>query len=471
MQDVTTPPLPPLIPGRYPVLSNRSIAWAAIVLIVVGVGLAIMLLVDFGDGTHPDQLDAIKTAGTIVVGTGGAAALWLTARRQQATEIALNQAKEAHVLQEQVATYARAHQDRVAATTEGDAQARRITDLYTKAADQIGSDKAPVRLAGLYALRRVAQDNPDQRQTIVDVISAYLRMPYTLPAGQPPAEDASDAEHARFAARTQERQVRLTAQRILATHLCPGDAYWPDIDLDLTDATLIDLDFSGCRLGSARFDGAVFVGAARFDGARFLGAVRFDGARFTSDAGFAETRFEANARFDGTVFSGDADFVAAEFISESSADGARFVGARFAGMARFSRARFTVNAWFDKTRFEEDVRFSRAVFATGAAFQWARFGAGAAFSKAEFAGVILFDRATFGGVAEFNEARFTDDVGFTWTEFGDAALFDGAVFARAPRFDQAVASTAGAPSSWPREWTVVPDAERAGWGRLARESG
>jgi hypothetical protein len=57
------------------------------------------------------QLDVIRTAGTLVIGTGGAVALLLTARRQRYTELAL------------------VHTDR-------DATERRITDLYTKAADQ-----------------------------------------------------------------------------------------------------------------------------------------------------------------------------------------------------------------------------------------------------------------------------------------------------------------------------------------------
>jgi hypothetical protein len=46
---------------------------------------------------------------------------------------------------------------------------QRITDLYIKPVEQLGSDKAPVRLGGLYALERLAQGNPDQRQTIVNV--------------------------------------------------------------------------------------------------------------------------------------------------------------------------------------------------------------------------------------------------------------------------------------------------------------
>lgn len=279
-------------PGRYPVLSNRMIGWAALALIVVGVGLAIFLLILFGNGKHADQLAAVQTAGTIVVGTG-AAALWLTARRQQATEIALNQAKDAHALQEQVAAHARAHQERVAAATETDAQARRITDLYTKAVDQLGSTKAPVRLGGLYALERLAQDNPTQRPTIVNVLCAYLRMPFTPPTEQPPADDAPEPEHTRFEERTQERQVRLTAQRILATHLRPGGdpdhpvvTFWPDTDLDLTGATLTDLDMGGCHLRTARFDQARFVGTARFGGARFAGDAWFDETEFADDTGF-----------------------------------------------------------------------------------------------------------------------------------------------------------------------------------------
>jgi len=39
---------------------------------------------------------------------------------------------------------------------EFDVNERRGSDAYARAADQLGSDKAPVRLAGLYALERLA---------------------------------------------------------------------------------------------------------------------------------------------------------------------------------------------------------------------------------------------------------------------------------------------------------------------------
>lgn len=153
---------------RYSVLSPRAIWWTAGLIVLVGLGMAVWLLLAFGEGGNQarNQLEAIKTAGTIVIGTGGAAALLLAARRQRTAEIALKQKDRDHV------DAARAHalQERIAATTEADAAARRVTELYTTATAQLGSDKAPVRLAGLYALERLAQDNSSQRQTIVNVL-------------------------------------------------------------------------------------------------------------------------------------------------------------------------------------------------------------------------------------------------------------------------------------------------------------
>ena len=63
-------------------------------IVLVGVGATVWLLLAYTGGnadTNRVQLDAIRTAGTIVVGTGGAAALLLAARRQRSTEIALQQ--------------------------------------------------------------------------------------------------------------------------------------------------------------------------------------------------------------------------------------------------------------------------------------------------------------------------------------------------------------------------------------------
>jgi hypothetical protein len=54
-------------------------------------------------------------------------------------------------------------------------QQGQITDRYTKAVEQLGGDKLDVRLGGIYALERIAVDSKRDHQTIVAVLSAFVR--------------------------------------------------------------------------------------------------------------------------------------------------------------------------------------------------------------------------------------------------------------------------------------------------------
>ena len=303
-----------------------------------------VLLRRYGGQEAQVQLDAIRTAGTLVIGIGGAVALLLTARRQRYTELSL-------------------------VHTTRDATERRITELYTKAADQLGSEKAPVRLAGLHALERLAQNTPEQRQTIVDVICAYLRMPYPPPDEQPPAEDALAEAHTLYENRRQEQQVRLTAQNILSRnlhlvaqprrhwwHRTPPHAIpaWPGIRLDLTGALLLEFSLSQCQLdyadftraqftGTADFKRAQFTGGACFKGAQFTNVVYFEGAQFTNVADFEDAQFTVvffrAAQFTNVACFEDAQFTMAYFEDVQFTGGANFKGAQFADMANFKGSR------------------------------------------------------------------------------------------------------------------------------------
>jgi pentapeptide repeat protein len=325
----------PSEPGRP--LTIRVIVLGGVFVGLVGAGAVVALLYFYGGGTDRDRagLDVVRTAGTLVVGAGGAIALLLTARRQRSTELTLE------------------HQRQVAAAAERDAVEQRVTELYTHAVDQLGNDKAPVRLGGLHALERLAQNNPDQRQTIVDVICAYLRMPYAPPADAAPAE-----AHARYENRRQELQVRLTAQRILAAHLQPDatDAFWDEIDdLDLSEAHLYRLDLSGCHIQKAQFDRAQFSGYAVFNRAQFSGDAVFNGAQFGGDAWFGGARFSGNAEFDVAQFSRGVMFSEAQFNGY-----AVFGGAQFNGYAVFSGAQFSGNAVFGGAQFSGYTVFGGA---------------------------------------------------------------------------------------------------------------
>jgi hypothetical protein len=64
-------------------------------------------------------------------------------------------------------------------------QQGQITDRYTKAIEQLGSDKLDVRLGGIYALERIADDSKRDHPTVVEVLSAFVREHSTLAEPQP----------------------------------------------------------------------------------------------------------------------------------------------------------------------------------------------------------------------------------------------------------------------------------------------
>jgi Pentapeptide repeats (8 copies) len=50
-----------------------------------------------------------------------------------------------------------------------------ITERFTRAIEQLGSDNLDVRLGGIYALERIASSSEDDRGPILEVLTAYVR--------------------------------------------------------------------------------------------------------------------------------------------------------------------------------------------------------------------------------------------------------------------------------------------------------
>ena len=418
-------------------------AAAAVVIVALIVTVWLLAIADgaeAGTDRANSRLDAVRTGLAAGAGAGAAVGLMLAFRRQHHQEVATD-------------------------LTNRDATERRITELYTKAVEQLGNDKAPVRLGGLYALERLAQDNPAQRQTIVNVICAYLRMPFAseAPTGKPKPEAAEAPKVAAAETETspeapgdkwqQERQVRLTAQRILADHLridwfegqpAPGPVgpeFWPDMRLDLTGATLIDLNFYRVVAADARFAGAMFIGTAQFYEATFGGS-SFQAAKFTQEAAFSRASFKGHADFSKAAFAGKGWFSQASFSRDAD-----FNDASFNGDAMFYGTHFDDTAEFQPTTFSGDAMFAGATFDSSAWFSSATFAQRAAFGQATFAGDVTFQGVTFGGATDFAGATFPDRS--DWLPFKDTRVL-----------------VSSAQHVWPAGWRLMPN--RRGQYLLAR---
>lgn len=215
------------------------------------------------------QVDIIRNALTVGAGLGGVAALLLAFRRQQFVERQHKFYEGQQYHHEQTTKLDYEQRERAARHVEEDAAHRRITEMRIQAVEQLGSDKAPVRIGGLHNLERLGEDHPELRPLVLSEICAYLRMPYA-----PGEDDDGDID----AYSRVERQVRLTAQRVLLRHLRNGPSFWTHKALDLTGAVLINLDLNGCELHGANFESAHFSGTTSFDQAKFHGTVNFTDA-------------------------------------------------------------------------------------------------------------------------------------------------------------------------------------------------
>ncbi len=454
-------------------LSPKTMWLTAVVIGVLTAGAVVVLWWPATRGLNgadlvSARLDALKVGLSVAVGSGGVVALYLSWRRQRSTEADLDNRERALIHQQEVHAATMAHQNLVLRNTEYDAAQRRLNELYLKAVEQLGSPQAAVRHGGLYALERVAQDNPRQRQTVVNVICAYLRNPYTPPpdsAGRRPLGvrrpllKSTERPRALAAAdqggiretQLQEREVRLTAQRILHQHLQPGGDpdhprhdFWPDIDIDLTGAILIYFSLTDCRIANATFRGATFTGVAWFSGAEFGGPTRFDGGEFCGDAGFGEAKFRDKVWFDEAEFGGLAWFGGAEFGGLAGFGEAKFSGnagfgeAKFNGEAWFGGAEFGGPAGFDGAEFRDRAGFDEAEFRDNAGFGGVEFGGEAWFGKAKFGGEAWFGKVKFGGETEFGDATFSGPARFGEAKFDGPARFDRANFGRDAQFDRAV---------------------------------
>ena len=209
--------------------------------------------------------------------------------------------------------------------TLAEQRTRTLNERFATAAGQLGSDKPPtVRLAGVYAMVGLADDWPENRQTCVDVLCAYLRMPYE----PDPGEDAPEPERLAFRA---SREVRRTVIRVITAHLKDGTAVsWQGhTAIPVNDAHLKDGPAKSWQGLTFDFTGAVFDGG-EFSLAKFSGGqVSFEDAEFSAGV----------VAFRGAVFSGGAVYFN---LAKFSGGRVNFGGAKFSGgQVSFENAKFS----------------------------------------------------------------------------------------------------------------------------------
>ncbi|MFF8452178.1 pentapeptide repeat-containing protein [Streptomyces leeuwenhoekii] len=114
-----------------------------------------------------------------------------------------------------------------------------ITDRFSRAVDQLGSDNPDVRIGGFHALLRIAEHSPRDREAVISIQAAYLRthLPWPPAGPEAPAADVPINDIAPLEARVPDAQVALTGLGMLCEH---REQRW--VNLGATDLRRADCD-------------------------------------------------------------------------------------------------------------------------------------------------------------------------------------------------------------------------------------
>jgi uncharacterized protein YjbI with pentapeptide repeats len=141
-----------------------------------------------------------------------------------------------------------------------------VTERYTKAIEQLGSDKLDVRIGGIYALERVARDSAKDHPTVMEVLTAFIRehsrepWPTREPGNpeqprstRPDVQAAATVVGRRDAKRdTSYYPVDLTRANLPAAILIGANLTHSRLDaVDLTDADLVGAHLDHAHLSDA----------------------------------------------------------------------------------------------------------------------------------------------------------------------------------------------------------------------------
>ena len=254
-------------------------------------------------------------------------------------------------------------------------------ERYTKAVEQLGDEKAPIRMGGVYTLVGLVdewledesiekyEDRLKEGQVIINNLCAYIRSPFTLasyydelsedaPSLEGIYKDRKEEFYVDKAILDSEADVRLSIIKEIHDRVQGPDkntpGAWSDFEYDFSGSTFfypVDLTKSYYKK-PVNFSGSTYKEGAYFTGSTYEGGADFAGSTYRGGADFTGSTYEGGADFADSTYEGGADF--ADSTYEGGAD---FADSTYRGWADFSRSTYNDVADFSGSIFYQKVYF------------------------------------------------------------------------------------------------------------------
>ena len=374
-------------------------------------------------GSYAFLLPVVMSLPEGNVNSGGAAALRqaiLLATGGLIALIALGETRRKNDNDREAAENLRAHQENMLIQQKEQFEANSFKERkaerrerYTKAVEQLGDEKAPIRMGGVYTLVGLVDEwleekslSDDERfkegQVIINNLCAYIRSPFTLashydelsqdsPTPEGIYKDKKEEFYIDKAILDSEADVRLSIIKEIHDRIQGPDkntpGAWSDFEYD--------------------FSGSTFFYPIDLTNSYYAKPINFSDSIYQSRADFSGSTYQDEAYFGGSTYQGGADFSGSTYK-----DVADFSRSTYQGRADFSRSTYQWANFSDSTyqwaNFSDSTYKSWAYF-TGSTYQWANFSDSTYKSWAYFSDSTYENETNFSGSIFYQETYFGED--------------------------------------------------------------
>ena len=320
-------------------------------------------------------------------------------------------------------------------------------ERYTKAVEQLGDEKAPIRMGGVYTLVGLIdewledesiekyEDRLKEGQVIINNLCAYIRSPFALashynelsnPTLKEIYKDKKEKFYADIATLDSESDVRLSIIKEIHDRLQgPGEntpGTWSDFEYDFSGSVFfypVDLTKSYYKK-PINFSGSTYQEEAYFSGSTYKSWAYFTDSTYQALAYFSSSTYQALAYFSSSIYQGGAYF--SRSIYQSRAD---FSGSTYQSRADFSGSIYIYQGGtnFTGSTYQSRADFTDSIYQGWADFTDSIYQGEANFSRSTYQGEANFSRSTYRGRATFNRSTYENETNFSGSIFYQETYF------------------------------------------------
>ena len=324
-------------------------------------------------------------------------------------------------------------------------------ERYTKAVEQLGNEKAPVRMGGVYTLIGLADEwlldeNLDyaekvrEGQVIINNLCAYIRSPFTLtsyydelsedaPSLEGSYKDKKEKFYADKAILDSEADVRLSIIKEIHDRIQDPDkntpGAWSDFEYDFSGSTFFyPIDLTNSYYAKPiNFSGSTYQGWANFTDSTYQALANFTDSTYQALANFTGSTYEDEAYFTDSTYQGWANFRDSTYQG-----GADFRDSTYQGWADFRGSTYEGEAYFTDSTYEGWANFRGSTYEGWADFTGSTYQALADFSDSTYEGWADFTGSTYQGWAYFTDSTYKSEADFTDSTYQGGADFGNSIY-------------------------------------------